>query len=634
MKTPLHKRNSRKLRSFTLGVLTFLLSVQILIPLILPNPAYAQAGGDFEINTDYTISYEPGNDFVQIKETLSLKVLNSRYYIPSQEERTFILTDFSLQRDPNEREFKKASLTVTDRSNIPLKTELKDVDSGIELTVKNNREVSYGTEERIIITYNTHELIDRNGNIINLYIPGLPEDTEFQKTEDKFGLKTNYNFTTSLNVPNTAPTESFTYPQGKIKVSERNDRKIFTIDARDRLGQTAWIQLGNIQYYYFKIIQPTAKTDNIIPEEVSKYTSLLSTNVYKIPLPKEDTETNQKVFFRSLSPAPSKIEVDPEGNFLATFEVPANKESEIIIEGYITIDSSKSIKAIPDFNFTEYYAQVEADPTLKKYTLPDEYWETNSQLVRTTAQDILLEAGSLTDLIDKNYNFVIDRLNYSYEKVNGNNVRLGALATLEGGPAVCMEYSDTLIALFRSQGIPARAAIGYGNDPTGAENRIGSTSALAQNIGHQWLQIWVPDYGWLSIDPTWGESGRRYIGPNLDHILWYTVGDSEVGYVGTSLSTADPVSQHVLSSYDVYLQALSESDYLQSNADLLTLQEISMQYKNVADDQLTTFIKTTSIGKVGIIIVPVVIVLFFLYFVASLFIAIFRSIKFKRQNKY
>jgi hypothetical protein len=99
-----------------------------------------------------------------------------------------------------------------------------------------------------------------------------------------------------------------------------------------------------------------------------------------------------------------------------------------------------------------------------------------------------------------------------YAKVDrfGLTKRQGAVATLRGGAAVCMEYSDLFIALMRAQGIPARAAYGYGYDTRESE---------INQIGHQWAEVYIPGVDeWVAVDVTWGESGQTLIGGDLNHL--------------------------------------------------------------------------------------------------------------------
>ncbi|MCA9375214.1 transglutaminase domain-containing protein, partial [Candidatus Dojkabacteria bacterium] len=264
-----------------------------------------------------------------------------------------------------------------------------------------------------------------------------------------------------------------------------------------------------------------------------------------------------------------------------------------------------------------YRADIKDDSKFKPYTTPDKYWESDSPLIQELATKLEKNPSTLQQLIKADYNYIIDNFDYSEEKSIGQNTRYGALAAFKGAECVCMEYSDAMIALLRAQGIPARAAIGYGNDPTGIENEIGTNTPLEQKIGHQWLQVWVPEYGWMSVDPTWGETGRTYIGGNLDHLLWYTVGQTSTERASTELNTADPVDDGNLSGYDVYLQALSAADY-PGETSLQSLDDVIKDFTGKKTTSTELFLKTTRFGKAIIITTPVVLVFVALWVLIAL----------------
>jgi transglutaminase-like putative cysteine protease len=67
------------------------------------------------------------------------------------------------------------------------------------------------------------------------------------------------------------------------------------------------------------------------------------------------------------------------------------------------------------------------------------------------------------------------------------------LEFVQGGIGVCQDYAHAMLAVARSNGIPARYVSGYvyaGADFVGAE------------ATHAWLECLIPGYGWLGFDPT------------------------------------------------------------------------------------------------------------------------------------
>jgi hypothetical protein len=79
--------------------------------------------------------------------------------------------------------------------------------------------------------------------------------------------------------------------------------------------------------------------------------------------------------------------------------------------------------------------------------------------------------------------------------------RQGALWALENSRGSCMEHSDLFIACARSSGLPSLYLSGYCGSGDQGE------------AGHAWVAVWLPEEGWVGLDPTWSrarllDSGR------------------------------------------------------------------------------------------------------------------------------
>jgi transglutaminase-like putative cysteine protease len=63
---------------------------------------------------------------------------------------------------------------------------------------------------------------------------------------------------------------------------------------------------------------------------------------------------------------------------------------------------------------------------------------------------------------------------------------------------VCQDFAHLFIAALRSLGIPARYVSGYlmTRPPEGAARLVGADAS------HAWLSVWVPEAGWVDLDPT------------------------------------------------------------------------------------------------------------------------------------
>ncbi|NWF68529.1 MAG: transglutaminase domain-containing protein [Chloroflexi bacterium] len=75
---------------------------------------------------------------------------------------------------------------------------------------------------------------------------------------------------------------------------------------------------------------------------------------------------------------------------------------------------------------------------------------------------------------------------------------------------VCEQYVSAMIVMLRALGIPARLVAGYG---TGDYNPFTGFYEVRANDAHAWVEVYFPDHGWVSFDPTPGWNGSPETGP-------------------------------------------------------------------------------------------------------------------------
>lgn len=79
----------------------------------------------------------------------------------------------------------------------------------------------------------------------------------------------------------------------------------------------------------------------------------------------------------------------------------------------------------------------------------------------------------------------------------------------------CEHYAAAFTVLMRAAGIPARIVTGYLG---GMVNPIGNYLIVRQRDAHAWSEIWLPNQGWVRVDPTAAIAPER-IEAGIDSIL-------------------------------------------------------------------------------------------------------------------
>jgi transglutaminase-like putative cysteine protease/glutamine cyclotransferase len=118
------------------------------------------------------------------------------------------------------------------------------------------------------------------------------------------------------------------------------------------------------------------------------------------------------------------------------------------------------------------------------------YW-VDDPFIRSTAGNVVGDEKNCYWIARKLFNHVIE--NIEYELVGGWNV---APTVLKRGTGSCSEYSFVYIALCRAAGLPARYA---------GSVVIRGDDASSDEVFHRWVEVYLPNYGWIPIDPSGGD---------------------------------------------------------------------------------------------------------------------------------
>ncbi len=147
-------------------------------------------------------------------------------------------------------------------------------------------------------------------------------------------------------------------------------------------------------------------------------------------------------------------------------------------------------------DFTESSKGIE-NIDLEAYTKSEAYIDSDSPLIVNAVRTVVKDETDPITIAESLHNFVADKLEYDNQKLErGNYEYMYASEIMEEGKGVCADYSILYTALLRAAGIPAKLVEGI------PILSILNEESRELNIGHAWVEVMLPWYGWVPIDVT------------------------------------------------------------------------------------------------------------------------------------
>ena len=140
---------------------------------------------------------------------------------------------------------------------------------------------------------------------------------------------------------------------------------------------------------------------------------------------------------------------------------------------------------------TEYPEGIEERYTELPESTPDRVGELTDEVIAEADADNPYDAAVAVERYleeNKRYSLTVER--------PSGDVADAFLFEMDAG--YCTYYATTMTAMLRSQDVPARFVTGY---TTG--ERIGENEwAVRGQNAHAWVEVYVPEHGWVEFDPT------------------------------------------------------------------------------------------------------------------------------------
>ena len=421
-----------------------------------PMPALA-ANDNFATSLTATYTIQP-NGQTLVEQTFTIRNLKP----------TTFVTKYSVELSSP----KLQNLRVTDSNgNLPAQISSSDRNTSIDITFA-DKVVGEGKTRTFSITFLDQGIAVISGQILEVYIPKLLNAREYEK------------YQVIIKAPAQFGSPTRVYPS-TFSASQSGPYTTLTFAKPDDQAVTALF--GTAQYYSY-----------VLQYELANPTS--SVGIIQLALPPDTAY--QKMLYDELSPPPKVLERDDDGNWIATYQLAAEKDITVKLVGRAEM-------------LLEPKNQLGLPPPSSDWLKAQPFWETQTPELQELAQKL--------PSVHAVYEEVVKNLKYDYRKLSGPVERLGAAQALQKPyEAICQEFTDLFITLARIKGVPARRATGYAYTQSDTLRPL----SVGQDVLHAWPEYYDQSHQqWIPVDPTWGNTtgGANYFDQLDFHHLVFTL---------------------------------------------------------------------------------------------------------------
>ncbi len=219
----------------------------------------------------------------------------------------------------------------------------------------------------------------------------------------------------------------------------------------------------------------------------------------KFPLIRNDFpgQVSKKI---TVSPNYNVLVKDPDQNDIAWFyfsDVKSGQAIDLVMVYDVAIEDS-------DFFVSPYEAgktDILNDKGIEKYLRSDSEIDLDNPAIKENAKEIIQDILNPFSKGKAIYNFIANNIKYeNSEEYAGFRSPYEILLVKKGN---CADLARLFIALARVSGIPARQVNGMVFSPDVSANKS------IKKYEHAWVEIYLPKYGWLPVDPTSGVTSRE-----------------------------------------------------------------------------------------------------------------------------
>ncbi len=421
---------------------TFIFSIlSSFVCLLLISPKPVSAEGEFKtyLNVEYAVNEKGTTTVIQ---HITLENVFSTLYATSY---SITLQGVKVNNPRASQDGRALKVEKTDNSGaVTIKV---DFDDSV---------VGQGKRRVFDVSFDDDTIVTKTGEVWEVLVPKINSDTSYES------------YSVTLDIPKSFGNAAYMSPDpSTTNFLGNTNQYIFNGDVAAKNGVSA--AFGQFQVFDFNLVyhleNPLARVASI-----------------EIAIPPDSAF--QKVNYKGITPAPSEVRIDADGNWLAKYDLKPRERVDVTATGAVQLFASGR-------NFPR-----PTQSTLSSNLKPSDFWQITDPEIVSLAKRLKTPRAI--------YDYVSLTLSYDYSRVQPNVTRLGAIAALaDPKSAICTEFTDLFIAIARAAGIPAREVNGYAY----TENPQIQPISLVADVLHAWPEYWDSKNNiWVPVDPTWGST--------------------------------------------------------------------------------------------------------------------------------
>ncbi len=192
----------------------------------------------------------------------------------------------------------------------------------------------------------------------------------------------------------------------------------------------------------------------------------------------------------TFSPQPDMIIEDRWGQKVAIFQL---STTDLATRTRVTMHAKATLYAVEWYVLPDNVGGLSDIPqdTRELYLVDEDKYRIEDPRIQNAVAEAIGDEDNPYWMMRNIHRYIRERLHY--ELSGGWNV---APRVLERGNGSCSEYTFLFISMCRAAGIPARYV---------GSLVIRGDEASTDDVFHRWSQVYLPNYGWIHVDPQGGD---------------------------------------------------------------------------------------------------------------------------------